>query len=144
MRKIKLISLLMGLLSITTSCLAQNDDTASVEAVIHEFSKAGDDSNIEKIDTLLDDNFRIIMNRMFGSKKVGILPKSGYLKKIKTKEWGGYSRTTTIENIVINGNSASAKVTHVSKKATMISLVILIQDGSNNWKLVSDTPYFKK
>ncbi len=144
MRNFKLVTILCCLITSITACSAQTNETKSIEKVIHEFSKAGDDSDVNKLDDLLDDNFRIIMNRMFGSKKVAIMPKSGYLKKIKSKEWGGYSRTTTIEHIVINGNSATAKVTHVSKKATMISLIVLVQGDNNEWKLISDTPFFKK
>ncbi len=143
MKHLKLISII-SLFLISMSCTAQTNANESIEEVIHKFSKAGDESDITTIDAILDDNFRIIMNRMFGSKKVGIMPKSGYLKKIKSKEWGGYERATTIENIVINGNLASAKVTHVSKKATMVSLVLLVKAADNEWKLISDAPYFLK
>jgi len=74
------------------SCSAQKTEVQNVEKVIAAFSKAGDDNNAEKLATYLDDNYRIVMNRLFGSTEVSVMPKSVYLDKISSKEFGGDKR----------------------------------------------------
>lgn len=142
MRKIKLITLICSMLSVV-ACSAQKNEMKNIEKVITEFSKAGDENDAEKLATYLDDNYRIVMNRLFGSTEVSVMPKSVYLEKIKSKEYGGDKRGLTIENTVINGTTASAKVTFEGSKMTFVSLIVLIQDLEGNWKLICDTPIFK-
>ncbi|WP_298474374.1 nuclear transport factor 2 family protein [uncultured Maribacter sp.] len=141
MKKLRILSLLLLLL--TFSCTAQTSEKTSITETITAYSDAGDTNNTNALDKLLDSNYRVVMNRLFGSKSVRVISKSEYLKKIKSKEWGGDSRLLTIENIAINGTTASAKVTFKGKKATISSILILIQEEKGNWKLINDTPTFK-
>ena len=57
----------------------------SIAAIINAFSKARDQQNTEVLEDLLDDNFRIVMNQLFGSTEVSIMPKSDYLDKKKLR-----------------------------------------------------------
>ena len=139
MNHMKSITIIFLLLS-AMACSAQKDQTKNIESAITEFAKAGDENNSEKLAHYLDDNFRIVMNRLFGSTEVSVMPKSTYLEKIKSKEYGGDHRTVTIENIVINSTTATAKVIFTGKEMTFISLIVLIQDPEGNWKLTSETP----
>lgn len=125
------------------ACSAQKNEMKNIEKVIIEFSKAGDENDAEKLDTYLDDSYRVVMNRLFGSTEVSVMPKSVYLEKIKSKEYGGDNRDLTIENTVVSGTTASAKVTFKGSKMTFISLIVLIQDLEGNWKLICDTPIVK-
>ena len=139
MKKLKFLTIAFILINIT-SCNAQNKEHKSIENTIREFSKAGDENNSEKLSYYLDDNYRIVMNRLFGSKEVSIMDKTTYLSKIKSKEYGGDNRILTIENIVINGTSASVKVTFKGTKMKFVSLITLIKSDDNNWKLIGDIP----
>ena len=64
-------------------------------------------------------------------------------EKIKSKEWGGDKRQVTIENVVINGQTASAQVTFKGEKMTFVSLMNLVQTADNHWLLISDMPIIK-
>lgn len=137
MKKIKLITIVC-LLFLGMVCNAQKHEAENIEKTIIEFSKASDENNAEKLAGYLDDNYRVVMNRMFGSKDVSVMSKSVYLEKIQSKEYGGGTTAVTIKDIVINGTTASAKVTSKGTKMTFISICVLIQDLNGNWKLLSD------
>lgn len=134
----KSISLLCIFFSICVH--GQSSDEKQIHQTIAAFSKAGDQHMVSKLDELLDDNYRVVMNRLFGSKEVSVIPKSVYLDKIGTKEWGGDKRKVTVENLSINGTTAFAKVTLNGNKATFISLMSLVKNENGVWKLISDIP----
>lgn len=134
--KKSILILLMGL----AGTIGFSQEEEAIEKVIIAFAKAADKNDAEKLSTYLDDNYRIVMNRLFGAEGVSIVNKEDYLAKIESKEWGGDKRKVTIEQITINGNTASAHVTLKGEKATFVSLFMLIKDAEGNWKLVSDTP----
>ncbi len=140
--EIKFIAMICVLLS-TFNCMAQKNDAKKIETVITAFSKAGDVNDAEKLSTYLDDNFRVVMNRLFGSKDVSIMSKSVYLDKIKSKEFGGDKRKLTIENIIVNETSASAKVTFKGEKMTFVSIMALIKNDTGDWKLINEIPIVK-
>lgn len=130
-------------LSTHVICFAQNSDKKAIKQTIIGFSKAGDANDAEKLAAYLDDNYRIIMNRLFGGKEVAIMPKYVYLEKIKTKEYGGDSKKVAIESITLNGTTASAKVSFIGTKMTFVSILTLIKDEENQWRIVSDVPMVK-
>lgn len=136
---------LMGIFALFTAvcCTAQTSDEKAIKQTILEFSKAADTNDADKLATYLDDNFRIVMNRLFGSTEVSVMSKEVYLDKIKTKEFGGEKRKVEIESITLNGATASGKVSFVGTKMTFVSILTLIKDGNNQWKIVSDVPIVK-
>ena len=139
MKKIELIIILSTMLSFING-ISQSSEVKAIEKTIIAFSKAGDHNNVEELNTYLDDNYRIVMNRLFGSATVDIVPKSVYLEKIRTKEWGGDMRTLTIEKTTVNGSTASSKVIFKGTKITFVSLITLLKNEKKIWKLVSDVP----
>lgn len=142
MKKVNLIILMISVFS-AIGCSAQSTEVKDIKQVITAFSKAGDKNDSKKLESYLDENYRIVMNRLFGSKSVSVMDKTTYLEKIKSKEYGGDNRTLTIENIVINGTTASAKVTFKGTKMTFVSILVLIQNEEGKWTLISDTPIVK-
>jgi len=127
----------------TVSCNAQSSEEKAIKETIINFSEAGDKNDADKLASYLDDNYRILMNRLFGSSEVSVMTKDAYLEKIITKEYGGDNRKVEIESIVLSGSTASAKVSFVGSKMTFVSILILIKDENNDWKLVSDLPVVK-
>lgn len=119
---------------------AQENEEKSIKKVITNFAKAADNNNAAELANYLDENYRIVMNRLFGSESVSIVNKTDYLAKIETKEWGGDKRTIEIHDVVVNGNTASAHVTLKGEKSTFISIFTLIKNSEEKWLLVSDTP----
>ncbi len=138
MKKTMVIGL-FGLMVSISSC-AQEAEMENVKKTIKAFASAGDFNDANELEKCLDDNYRIVMNRLFGSNEVTIMTKSLYLEKIRSKEFGGDSREVTFNNVIINGNTASAQVTLKGNKMTLVSLITLVKEGDDNWKLISDMP----
>lgn len=132
--------LIMLIAMIGTMTYAQKNEEKSIKKVITNFAKAADNSDATKLATYLDENYRIVMNRLFGSESVSIINKTDYLAKIESKEWGGDKRKVEVLSIVVNGNTASAHVSLQGEKATFISIFTLIKNADGEWLLVSDIP----
>jgi len=115
-------------------------DTKAVTKAIHDFAKAGDRQDVASLEQLLDSNYRVVMNQLFGSEGAAVLPREAYLQKIRNKEFGGDKRKVTIEDLQINGKNASAKVTLAGSKMTMVSFFQLICNKDGEWKLIQDLP----
>ena len=122
------------------SVLAQRSDIKQIKETIKEFALAGDKNNAEQLDKLLDPNYRIVMNQLFGSDRVDIMPRAVYLEKIDSREFGGDHRQVTFGDILVNGTTASAQITLKGDKSTFISLLLLVKDVDGNWKIISDVP----
>lgn len=141
MKKAILLSTIALFMTLTNK--AQNTDKSAIKATILAFSKAGDNNDADKLATCLDDNYRVVMNRLFGSDKVSVLTKEVYLEKIRSKAFGGDNRKVNIESIELTNSTAMAKVSLIGSKATFISLFTLIKNENNEWKLISDVPIVK-
>jgi len=139
MQKLKLTSVLV-LMFVVAHTSAQSKEEKAIERTITSFAKAGDKNDASELGSYLNENYRVVMNRLFGGKEVVIMPKSVYLEKIKSKEFGGDTRKLTFEQILVSGSTATVKVIFEGKKMKMASLITLIQDENRNWKLVSDIP----
>ncbi|MEQ9166757.1 MAG: nuclear transport factor 2 family protein [Fulvivirga sp.] len=135
-------SILIGLIGMLLSACAtaQQSETEAIKATIKNFSNAGDFNDAKTLDKYLDENYRVVMNQLFGSTEVVIMPRSVYLEKIASKEFGGDSRDITIEKVLVNGNTASAKVTFKGTKMTFVSIVTLVKHQNGEWKMLSDVP----
>jgi len=135
-----LIILLCNVMLSVTNAEAQTGDILEINKTIHSCAKAADQSNVEKLDMLLDDNYVIVMNRLFGSSEVSVMTKETYLGKIRTKEFGADNRKVEIQGVMVNLNSASAKVVFIGEKMTFTSIILLIKNAEGQWKLVNETP----
>lgn len=118
----------------------QPTDMEAIQSTITAFAKAADQNDAKTLAQYLDPNYRIVMNQLFGSSEVNIMPRAVYLDKIAKKEFGGDDRSLKFENISINGASASAIVLLKGKKMTFRSIFTLVKNAEGKWKLVSDVP----
>lgn len=137
MKKMLLI-FIIGMFSTTVK--AQKTEIKSVKKIITAFALAGDRNDAVLLNKQLHDNYRIVMNQLFGSKELAIMDKPTYLEKIRSKEFGGDTRKLIFEKIIINGNTAVAKVIMKGEKSTFHSIISLVKNANNKWKLISDTP----
>ena len=126
-----------------TNTFSQNNEVAQISKTIQLVAEAADNSNAAELGKYLDENYRIVMNQLFGSTEISVMPKEVYLDKIEKKEFGGDERDVTIENITINGKTANAQVIFKGKKMTFRSLVTLVQDATGNWKIIQEAPTMK-
>jgi ketosteroid isomerase-like protein len=133
--------LVMIMMSITT--FAQTDQTA-IEQVINQFAKAGDQRDVAELKILLHDDFRIALNRLFGSEKVELLTKSTYIKLMEDGKLGGDTRVVKILSIDVTQNNASVKVSLKGKDLTFQSYYHLVKNVSGQWQLIHDLPFASK
>ncbi len=139
MKNLKLIVMMMSLFT-ALNVNGQKSEVEAIKSVISGFAKAGDTNDSEKLTTYLDDNYRIVMNQLFGSEVVSVMPKSVYIQKIASKEFGGDQRKVSFDSVTLNGNTACAIVKLEGKKMTTKSVINLVKHADGHWKLISDMP----
>ena len=137
MRNVLIISMLSVF---SVSAFAFGDGEKAINKVIQEFSKAGDDRNTESLKQLTSENYRIVMNQLFGSTEIAVMDKKTYLDMIDQGKFGGDKRTVKFHSVTINGNNAVADVTLKGEAMTMRSMLNLSRNAAGKWILVSDTP----
>ncbi|WP_416864806.1 MAG: nuclear transport factor 2 family protein [Imperialibacter sp.] len=135
-------SIMMTVFGTMVFSIAQGQETGveEVKKTIMQFATAADYQDPIILEEVLDTNFRVVMNRLFGSEGVTIMPREVYLAKIKNKEFGGDKREVTISNVTINGNTANALVSFKGSKMTFVSTLLLVLTKEGKWKLVADLP----
>jgi ketosteroid isomerase-like protein len=138
-----LITILIMTMVINQTSHAQTDKI-SIEQVVNQFAKAGDERNVAQLNNLLHDDFRLVMNRLFGSEKVDLLGKAAYLKMMEEGKLGGDSRTVKILSIDVTQNNATAKVALKGKALTFESYYQLVKNAAGQWQLINDLPFATK
>jgi Putative lumazine-binding len=128
-----------------TSVLAvAQSDKVLIEQTINQFAKAGDERDIVKLKTLLHDDFRIAMNRLFGSEKVDFLTKPTYIKMMEEGKLGGDNRIVKIQSVDITENNAAVKVSLKGKALTFQSYYHLVKNVAGQWQIINDLPFASK
>lgn len=135
---------LLSMLDMNAHRDAQSDVPTDVRKVIERFVKAGDARNIDQLDTVLHDHFRVVANQLMGSAAVNVISKEQYLSLMREGKLGGDSRTLDIQSLDVIGKNASAKVKITGKTLTFESFYHLIQNNEGHWQLVQDLPFANK
>lgn len=136
--KISLLFLILVVAGVRSHAQSSSSD-AQVKSAIMAFANATANQNVDRLEKLLDANFRVTMNRMFGSSEVLVMDRASYLGKIESKEFGGEEREVTVHELDINGNLAMAKV-QFAGKMTFTSYLLFAQGADGQWRLISDLP----
>lgn len=130
---IKSIFFLLGM-SLFAVAAAQTEN--EVKKVVMSYAKAGDGQDVQVLNRVLHNQHRLVWND--GTKDPFILDKSGYLAKIKSKEWGGDKRKVTIEVVEdFDGVNATVKAILDGEKSQMRSIFSLVKVGSE-WKIIEE------
>jgi hypothetical protein len=139
--KNKILTIIAFLTITTLTIMAQQKtDDMDVKQTITNFAHAADEQNDKALELLLDDNFRLVLNQMFGNKGIAVVTKQDYLAKIKAKEFGGDKREVTILNLTLSGNNAGAQVIFKGSKFTIVTFLQLIKTSEGEWKIINDLP----
>ncbi|MFZ1705858.1 MAG: nuclear transport factor 2 family protein [Saprospiraceae bacterium] len=112
--------------------------TEKIKQAITDFVKGGDNSDIDMLDNVLHNEFRITNNGFMGTKGVTIIDKQKYLANIKDGIFGGLPRIMKIENIDENETIATVKLRLESAKNHFISYNSLVLDIDNKWKIINN------
>jgi hypothetical protein len=116
------------------------DEEKAVKDAITTFATAADERNDKTLDDVLDNNFRLALNQMFGGKDVATMDKQTYLSKIREKVFGGDKREVKIENIRLMKNNATAIVTLKGTKMTIVTFLQMAKSNDGKWKILNDLP----
>jgi hypothetical protein len=112
------------LLIITTSTIMaqQKKEEMNVKQTITNFANAADVQDDKALELLLDNNFRLVLNQMFGNKGIAIITKQDYLAKI----------------------NAAAQAIFKGIKFTVVTFLQLIKTSEGEWKIINDLPEITK
>jgi len=114
-----------------------------IKQTIIDFVKGGDNSDIELLDKVLHEDFRVTNNEFMGTSGVTIIDKKEYLNKIKSGIFGGLPRQMKIEHLDQSGKIASVKLRIESSENDFISYNSLILDADNEWKIINNLAIVK-
>ncbi len=129
------------IMSIQSNVFSQEKtENKAIREVIHEFSNASAQYNYKALDLILDNQFRLIMNQLFGSDQLNVMNKTVYLEKIKNKEFGGEERKVEILTVQINNNNATAHVKFVGATIRFSSYLQLVKNKNKEWRIINDLP----
>ncbi|MFM9837885.1 MAG: nuclear transport factor 2 family protein [Cyclobacteriaceae bacterium] len=132
------------LIMITSATTIAQTDKILIEQTVNQFAQAGDQRDVAQLKNLLHDDFRIAMNRLFGSEKVDFLTKPAYIKMMEDGKLGGDSRTVKILSVDITENNAAVKVSLKGKALTFQSYYHLVKNVTGQWQLINDLPFASK
>lgn len=104
---------------------------------ITDFVKGGDHSDVELLETVLHEDFRVTNNGFMGDSGVMIVDKEDYLEMVMSGEFGGTSREMEILEIDQTEIIAMVKLSIESFENDFISYNSLVLDNENNWKIIN-------
>lgn len=110
---------------------------------VTDFVRGGDESNVEKLNNILHQDFRNTQNGFFAEKGVVVFDKEKYLSLIRDKVFGGNPREMEIAFIEEAGNIAVVKASLKSSELTFTSFISLVADESGNWKVIENFPFIQ-
>jgi Putative lumazine-binding len=112
--------------------------------IIELYVKAGDSRNVDQLNAVLHDHFRVVANQLMGAADISLITKDQYLFLVREGKLGGDSRTLDIMWLEIIEKNASAKVRITGKALRFESFFHLIQNNEGQWQLVQDLPFATK
>lgn len=110
---------------------------------ITDFVKGGDNSDVELLDSVLHEDFRVTNNGFIGTSGVIIFDKEEYLEHVRNGEFGGIPREMEILEIDQTEIIVMVKLSIESFENDFISYNSLILDNEDNWKIINNLAIVK-
>lgn len=107
-----------------------------IELVMTAFVKAGDNSDINLLDVVLHEDFRVTSNRFMGTSGVTVIDKKQYIANVRKGVFGGIPRKMKIESISYCESIANVTLRLESAENHFVSYNSLFLDFDNRWKLI--------
>ncbi|MEL7226572.1 MAG: nuclear transport factor 2 family protein [Cyanobacteria bacterium J06576_12] len=121
-----------------------SNDLAAIEQAVRDFASAGDQQNVEKLETVLHPQFRAVVNRLFGSEEVSLMDKAVYLQLIEAGKIGGDERSVHILQLEVVGNNASVRAVLDGKAMHFTTFMSLVKNTDGSWQVIGDFPHIQK
>lgn len=136
--KTLLLSLLLGA---AVSVLPKNQSKLNVDepikAAIQTYADGGATRNIDQIATVLNPEFRVVLNRFRGNPGTMMLTRDAYLEMMRDGKIGGTTYELEFIHLNVYKHTADAEVWYRSEKADIHNFFWLVQNEQNTWQLVS-------
>ena len=111
---------------------------AEVETAVRSFVQAGDERDVQQLDAVLHEGYRVILHQAFGNPGTEFWDKATYVDMIKSEKIGGEPRDLTFTRIDVMDNLATAKVLLRSSKLEFESNFTLVRNQDGAWQIISD------
>lgn len=135
---------LLTLLTMTINVMHAQSEKEEVKKVITQFVQAADLQDADQVATLLHEDFRVVMNQLFGSSDVSLMNKAVYEQLIRDKKMGGDLRAVDFVSVDVVNQNAAVKVLLKGKSMVFESLLHLIKTADGKWQLINDLPFATK
>lgn len=109
-----------------------------INQAVNHFVKGGDTSDVQLLDKVLHDDFRVTNNGFMGTPGITIIDKQKYLSNIKEGIFGGLPRKMIVESIDESDSIAMVKLRLESAENYFVSYNSLVLDTDNEWKLINN------
>lgn len=109
-----------------------------INQAMTNFVKGGDTSDLQLLDKVLHNDFRVTNNGFMGIPGITIIDKQKYLSNIKEGVFGGLPRKMIIESIDESDSIAMVKLRLESAENYFVSYNSLILDTDDEWKLINN------
>ncbi|PJZ51941.1 nuclear transport factor 2 family protein [Leptospira adleri] len=119
----------------TTALFANNEET-SLKKLIHEFVKAGDERNTDKLENVLHKDFRLYAF-VGNASQPWEMNRESYLGALKEGKIGGNPRTLSLTSLKSEGNLAYATLVMKSSEMSFVVNQQWIKTESG-WRLLQD------
>ncbi len=107
-----------------------------IEQAITDFVKGGYNSDVDLLNRVLHNDFRVGSSGFMGTLGVTMIDKQQYLANIRDGIFGGLPRIMHIERVDESGSIASVKLRLESAENHFVSYNSLVLDSDNEWKLI--------
>jgi hypothetical protein len=118
-------------------------NTESIIQTITDFVKGGDDSDIDLLDRVLHQDFRVANNGFMGTSGVTVIDKQKYLSNIKNGIFGGLPRQMELVSIDESETIAMVKLHIESAENYFVSYNSLVLDTDKEWKIIHNLAIVK-
>lgn len=118
-------------------------DEKQIRKLIEQVVVAGDKQDSDKMSAYLHDDFRVVLNRAFGSEKATLINKTSYCDMLAQKKIGGDKRELSIGHLEIREHIATVEATLTGQKAVFYSYYHLVKNENDKWVVISDMPLMK-
>jgi hypothetical protein len=118
-------------------------NTERIIQTITDFVRGGDDSDIDLLDQVLHQDFRVANNGFMGTSGVTVIDKQKYLSNIKNGIFGGLPRQMELVSIDESETIAMVKLHIESAENYFVSYNSIVLDTDNEWKIIHNLAIVK-
>ena len=122
--------------------IAVTNNTHQKEKIISsikQFITGGDESDLQKLESVLHNEYRNVQYGFFDEPGVFVIDKEKYIDLVKEKTFGGNPREMKILSLDIYKNTAMAQLRLESTQLIFHSFVSLIYD-KDQWRVIGNFP----